>query len=140
MTVADIMREDVITVEPSESVREAARRMRDERVGSVVVEDDGRPVGIMTDRDLTTRLIATGRDADGARVRDVMTEDLETITADAGVWELFDRLGEASVRRMPVVDYEGMLAGIVTHDDLNTLLADEQRELAQVIEAESPSR
>jgi CBS domain-containing protein len=139
MTVADIMREDVITVEPSDSVREAARRMRDEMVGSVVVEEDGRPVGIMTDRDLTTRLIATGRDAEGARVRDVMTENLETITADAGVLELFDRLGDASVRRMPVVDYEGMLAGIVTHDDLNTLLADEQRELAQVIEAESPS-
>lgn len=140
MTVADIMREDVVTVEPNDSVRDAARRMRDEMVGSVVVEDTDRPVGIMTDRDLTTRLVAEGKDVDGQMVRDMMTDDLETITADAGVWELFDTLGEANVRRMPVVDYEGNLAGIVTHDDLNTLLADEQRELAQVIEAESPSR
>jgi CBS domain-containing protein len=47
-------------------------------------------------------------------------------------------MSEARVRRMPVVDYEGNLAGIITHDDLNTLLADEQRELAEVIAAESP--
>lgn len=139
MTVTDIMREDVVTVRPNDSVEVAARRMRDEKVGSVVVEEDGRPVGILTDRDVTTRLVANGRDGNGHTARDVMTSDVKTINTDAGVFELCDKLGDACVRRMPVVDYEGNLAGIVTHDDLNTLLADEQRELAQVIEAESPS-
>lgn len=139
MTVSDIMRDEVVTARPDESIRDVARRMRDEQVGSVVVEEDGRPVGILTDRDLTTRLIAEGRDIDGQTARDMMTAEPTTIRSDAGVWELFENLGDARVRRMPVVDYEGNLAGIITHDDLNTLLADEQRELAEVIEAESPS-
>lgn len=138
MTVSDLMRENVITANPNESVRRIAGRMRDEKVGSVVVEEDDSPLGIVTDRDLTTRILADGADPDSKTARDIMTEDLETITTDAGVRELCDRMSEARVRRMPVVDYEGDLAGIITHDDVNTLLADEQRELAEVVQAESP--
>jgi CBS domain-containing protein len=138
MTVSDLMREDVVTAKPDEQVRRIARRMRDETVGSVVVEEDGRPIGIITDRDLTTRILAEGADPDSKTARDIMTSDPETVTSDAGVRELCDRMSEARVRRMPVIDYEGNLAGIITHDDLNTLLADEQRELAEVVQAESP--
>lgn len=67
-----------------------------------------------------------------------MSGDLRTVTTDTGVMELCSELGDPCVRRMPVVDDDGSLAGIVTHDDLNTLLADGQRELTEVIEAESP--
>jgi len=138
MTVSDLMREEVVTASPDESVRTVAERMRDETVGSVVVVEDGRPTGIITDRDLATRIIAEGEDPETRAAMDVMTRNPATVTADAGVRELCDQMADACVRRMPVVDYEGNLAGIITHDDLNTLLADEQRELAAVIAAESP--
>lgn len=138
MTVADLMRTEVVTARPNESARRVAKRMRDENVGSVVVQEDGRPVGIVTDRDLATRILAAAADPERNTARDAMTSDPETVTTDAGVRELCDRMSEACVRRMPVVDYEGDLAGIITHDDLNTLLADEQRELADIIASESP--
>lgn len=138
MTVSDLMREDVVTASPDDPVRRLAERMRDENVGSVVVEENDRPIGIVTDRDLATRILAEGADPSEKFARDVMSRDPATVTTDAGVRELCDRMSDARVRRMPVVDYEGHLAGIITHDDLNTLLADEQRELAEVIHAEMP--
>ncbi|MGZ0745820.1 MULTISPECIES: CBS domain-containing protein [unclassified Haloparvum] len=139
MTVSDLMREDVVTARPDESVGDVAKRMEKENVGSVVIERNGRPEGIVTDRDLTTRVLANGGTADGWSAEDAMTRELRTVRTDTGVMELCNELGDACVRRMPVVDDDGNLAGIVTHDDLNTLLADEQRELAQVIQAESPA-
>lgn len=139
MTVSDLMRENVVTARPDESVGDVAERMAEENVGSVVVERDGEPEGIVTDRDLATRVLANGGTADGWSAEDAMTSDLNTVSTDTGVMELCNEIGDACVRRMPVVDDDGNLAGIVTHDDLNTLLADEQRELAQVIEAESPA-
>lgn len=139
MTVSDLMRENVVTARPDESVGNVAERMEEENVGSVVVERDGKPEGIVTDRDLATRVLANGGTADGWSAEDAMTSDLKTVSTDTGVMELCNAIGDACVRRMPVVDDDGSLAGIVTHDDLNTLLSDEQRELAQVIEAESPA-
>lgn len=139
MTVSDLMRKEVVTAAPDHSVNDVARRMRDENVGSVVIEEEGKPVGIVTDRDLATRVLADGHDPDGRTAADAMTTDLRTVSTDTGVMELCNALGEACVRRMPVVDEDGALAGIITHDDLNTLLANEQRELAAVIEAESPA-
>lgn len=139
MTVSDLMRENVVTARPDESVGDVAERMEEENVGSVVVERDGKPAEIVTDRDLTTRVLANGGTADGWSAEDAMTPDLNTVSKDTGVMELCNEIGDACVRRMPVVDDDGNLGGIVTHDDLNTLLADEQRELAQVIEAESPA-
>lgn len=139
MTVSDLMREEVVTARPEESVGDIAERMETEKVGSVVVERDGRPEGIVTDRDLATRVLANGGSADGWSAEDAMTADVKTVSTDTGVMELCSEMGDACVRRMPVVDDDGILAGIVTHDDLHTLLADEQRELAEVIEAESPA-
>ncbi|MFB6234670.1 MAG: CBS domain-containing protein [Halopenitus sp.] len=139
MTVSDLMRENVVTAPPDESVGDVAQRMEQENVGSVVIRRDGKPEGIVTDRDLATRVLANGGTADGWSAEDAMTPDLNTVSKDTGVMELCNEIGDACVRRMPVVDDDGNLEGIVTHDDLNTLLADEQRELAQVIEAESPA-
>jgi CBS domain-containing protein len=140
MTVADLMRDGVVTASPATTASELARQMRNERVGSVVVIDDAvRPTGIVTDRDITVGATAAGRDPDTVLAGDVMTPDPATVHVDAGVTELCDALREASVRRMPVVEDGGELAGIVTLDDISVLLAREQNDLAGVIEAESPA-
>lgn len=140
MTVSDLMRDVVVTASPDTPASELARQMRDERVGSVVVVDEAiRPTGIVTDRDITVEATAAGRDPDSVLAGDVMTPDPTTVQMDTGVMELCDALCDAEVRRMPVVDEGGGLAGIVTLDDLSVLLAREQGDLASVIEAESPA-
>jgi CBS domain-containing protein len=138
MTVADLMREDVVTASPETPVNEVATAMRDENVGSVVVVADDAPVGLVTDRDIAVRIAADQLDAGEMTAKNMMTEDPVTVEVDTGVFELCATMCEAGVRRMPVVD-DGALAGIVTLDDLTVLLTSELGNLAGVIEAESPS-
>lgn len=137
MPVEDLVRTDPIAATQKASIAEVAALMAEFGVGSVVIEDDGRPVGIVTDRDITIDVTAEGRDPEGVLAEDVMTEDPVTVERDTGVYELIETMAENSVRRMPVVE-DGELYGIVTLDDLDRLLGDEQRKLGQVIEAESP--
>jgi CBS domain-containing protein len=138
MTVSDLMRTDVVTAVPDTPAKELAARMRDENVGSVVVEEGGAPVGIVTDRDLAVGPFLDGDDPAATPAEAVMTSDPATVAADTGVMELCDQMYGAGVRRMPVVDDDGSLAGIVTLDDLTVLLTTELVDLAGIIESESP--
>ena len=137
MTVADVMRTDVVTAPPETSVTVVATELREENVGSAVIVENGRPVGVVTDRDIAVRIAADNLDPTQMTAGDVMTEDPATVAVDTGVMELCAAMSEASVRRMPVVDGDE-LAGIITLDDLSVLLAGELGSLAGVIEAESP--
>lgn len=138
MPVEDLARADPVTATPDASLEEVARAMRDEQVGSVIIETDRKPVGIITDRDLALRTIADGADPATQSAEDVMTEDPCCIDCDAGVFELTEAMCENSVRRVPVMDGDE-LTGIITHSDLSRLLSDEQQNLSEVIEAESPA-
>ena len=137
MTVRDLMRENVVTASRETPVKELATAMRDENVGSVVVVDDGAPVGLVTDRDITVRIAAGRLDVDEMTAESTMTENPVTVDVDTGIFELCNRMDEEGVRRMPVVD-GGDLAGIVTLDDLTVLLSGELEKLAGVVEGESP--
>lgn len=137
MTIRELVRTDVITVEPGTSVQDIAKRMRDEKVGSVVVEEGGKPVGIVTDRDLALRILGDGEDPSTLSAEDVMTRDPATADMDDGVYDLVSRMCEAEVRRMPVTE-NGSLAGIITMDDLLVLLSSEFSHMASVVQAESP--
>ena len=137
MTVEDLVRTEPIAATRKASIAEVASLMRDERVGSVIIEDENQPVGIITDRDVTVQITAEGRDPHDVTAEDVMTEDPVTVEKDAGVFDVIRTMAEHSVRRIPVVD-GGDLYGIITLDDLDRLLSDEQQTLAKVIEAESP--
>ena len=136
--------EEVVTTEPGATVREVAGTMENENVGSVVVVEDGEPVGILTDRDVTVRVVAEGLDADTATAEDVMTDDLVVVNANDSIDELIETFDAADVRRMPVVD-GNEIAGIVTLDDIAVLLsvelggiADEMESLSNVIRSGSP--
>ena len=137
MTVEDLARTDPIAATREASIAEVASLMREENVGSVIIEEEDRPVGIVTDRDITVNVTAEGRDPHEVAAEDVMTENPVTVERDAGVFELIETMAENSVRRIPVVDGDE-LYGIITLDDLDRLLSDEQQNLAKVIEAESP--
>lgn len=138
MTLRDLIRENPVTAPPDTSLEALARKMQDERVGSVVIVDDRTPVGIVTDRDLALRTIANGDGPDGKTARDVMTEDPFCVDIDTGVFELTEQMGDHGVRRVPVLE-NGDLAGIITLDDLTRMLHDEEQHLSAVIAAESPA-
>ncbi|MDL5362082.1 CBS domain-containing protein [Halalkalicoccus sp. NIPERK01] len=137
MPVKNLAQEDVVTVERDTEVSEIARTMDDERVGSVVVVEDDEPVGIVTDRTIG---LSVGQEDDPASqtAEDLMSEDPETVEADTEAYDLAVRFGEAKVRRLPVVDDGGKLAGIVSLDDLIATSAEQLEEAAKVIEAQSP--
>lgn len=137
MTISDIARRDVVSVDPDTDVEELAAVLRDERVGSAVVVEDGEPVGIVTDRDVGVGIWEHEEPA-AATAGDLMTPDPVTVGLDEGIYDALQLASKADVRRLPVVE-DGRLVGIVTLDDFIVLLAGELAAVSDVIQAESPA-
>lgn len=140
MAVGEICNRDVATAEKALSVVGAAQMMRKHHVGDLVVveEKEGRtyPVGIVTDRDIVVEVVAAGVDPDALKVGDIMGPEVATVHEGEGLFEALRHMRDKGVRRMPVVDHEGGLVGILTLDDLLGLLAEEMAELAKLVSHE----
>lgn len=130
----------VITADLDESVLEAACRMRDNKVGCVVVTQDQRPVGIVTDRDLVLRVVAERLDPATTAMSSVVTFDTATIRRSEGIETAARTMRAHGVRRLPIVDEDGRIAGIVTADDLIRLLGAEIAALGDAVVDGSESR
>jgi citrate synthase len=115
-TVKDLMSSPVVTASATETVADAARRMKDQRVGSVVVVEANRPVGILTERDLV-RCSAAGSDPASVKVAEWMTEEPDTVQMTETAADAFKSLAEHGYRHIPVVE-DGELVGIVSMRDL----------------------
>jgi CBS domain-containing protein len=137
MPIEDLARSDAVTADPGARVTDLAATMAEENVGSVVITSDGTPVGIVTDRDLTVRVLGQGVDPTDRTAEDVMTSDLRTVEPDAGFYEATTLMADHGIRRLPVCEGD-TLEGIITADDVTELLADEQRQLGDVIRAQRP--
>jgi CBS domain-containing protein len=124
MNIRDIMTPNPRTVTPDDSIESAARIMRDEDTGAVPVVQDGRPVGMLTDRDIVIRAVAEG--GSGRSVRDVVTERLISVSPDASTREATDLMSEHQIRRLPVVEND-RLVGIVSLGDLAVKEAKDRR-------------
>jgi CBS domain-containing protein len=115
---------------------QAAMLMRKHHVGDVVVVDepDGErmPVGIVTDRDIVVSVIALGFDPLGLQVGDIMTDDLLVAQSHDDVTHTIERMRLRGIRRVPMVGEGGVLAGIVSADDLLRFLAEEMEDLARI--------
>jgi CBS domain-containing protein len=116
-SVKDLMTPDPATVPPETTVSEAAERMAREDVGPLPVVENGRLVGIVTDRDLVVRVLAEGRDPISTTVREVASEDLVTASVDDDLVTALELLAKHQVRRVPVVDGD-RLVGIVAQADV----------------------
>lgn len=140
MTAGRICTKSIDTAAPEESVLSAARRMSDRNVGTLVVADTrNRPLGILTDRDLVTRILARGVDPLGTTVRQVMTLDVEAVTEDSSVEDALRLMRRGSYRRIPVVDAESRLVGILSLDDILKTLAAELGDIGRVLHDQSPA-
>ncbi|WP_254533773.1 CBS domain-containing protein [Natrinema gelatinilyticum] len=138
MPIETLARSDVVTATTDESIHDLAETMQSEGIGSIVITDGDSPVGIVTDRDLAMHVLAEGTDPDELVADDVMSDGLQTVQHDAGFKEAAEMMSENGVRRLPVLDDNSNLDGIITVDDLNELLANEHQELAAVIRAQRP--
>ena len=140
MAVGELCRREVIVAPRDITVRRAASLMRERHVGCVVLveEQDGRrrPCGIVTDRDIVVAVTALGLDADVIRAGDVAAKELLEINQTAGIAETVSVMRMKGVRRLPVVDHEGFLVGIIAADDILELLAQELSGLASMVSHE----
>ncbi len=140
MPVGEICNREVVIVQAGKSALEAAQLMRQHHVGDVVVAEDRGgfrvPVGIVTDRDLVVEIVAPGLDPSVITVGDIMAPELVTVTEDIGVFEAIQYMRTKGVRRLPVVDSNGGLIGILALDDLLELLAEEMSAFARLVKRE----
>lgn len=143
MKAKDIMTASPCTCSPNDSVQDVARTMRDHDCGAVPIIDDGRLVGIVTDRDLTVRALASGLDGESS-IADVITREPTSCSVDADVSEVERVMSDQQVRRVPIVDADKRVVGIVSQADLARALVDgrniSEHEVALVMERVSMPR
>jgi CBS domain-containing protein len=118
MKVSEVMTRDVQTIQPDQTAREAASFMLNADAGSIPVTDGGRLIGMITDRDIAVRGVAKGNGPD-TPVRELMTDDLVIVRIDDDVEEAAAKMSDAQVRRLPVIDQDERLCGIVSLGDLS---------------------
>ncbi|MBA3577192.1 MAG: CBS domain-containing protein [Sphingomonas sp.] len=118
MKISDVMTRDVRTVRPDMTAQQAASFMLSEDAGSMPVSDGDRLIGMITDRDIAVRGVAKGYGPD-TPVRDLMTDDIVCVRLDEDVEEVAVKMSQAQVRRLPVIDENERLCGIVSLGDLS---------------------
>ena len=140
MTVSEICNREVRTIQRDGSVLEAARMMRQYHVGALIVIDKVNdrviPVGVITDRDLVVEVLATGLDKEAITVDDVMTQELFAVKENTAIHDAFNFLRRKTIRRLPIINDNGELVGILTTDDIMEILSEEMLDLAKLIRYE----
>lgn len=140
MTVGELCNRDVIVSPETSTVTECAQLMREHHVGSVVIvkTDDGvnTPVGIVTDRDIVIELIARESATDQVTASDLISNNLITAREIDSLWETMQRMRNHGIRRIPVVNDEGVLVGILTADDLMEYVTAELNQLVKLVQRE----
>ncbi|HEX9830787.1 MAG TPA: CBS domain-containing protein [Thermodesulfobacteriota bacterium] len=138
MSLGNLCRREVVCVNPGATVEQVAKLMEEKNIGSVIVINDAKPVGIVTDRDILLRVLNKGLNAEKTTINAVMTPVIVTLTEDTGLFEALEQAKGSSIRRFPVVDAKGNLKGIITLDDIIYLLGKEMAGVASIIEKEGP--
>ena len=137
MSAGEYCNRDVVVIDETESVREAITLMRAHHVGDVVVvekkEDACKPLGILTDRDIVMEILAEGVDLDAVNIGDVMSYELETVGEDVKLLDAINVMRTKAVRRLPVVNAQGGLVGILAVDDILELISEQLSGLVGLI-------
>ena len=141
MTAGELCNRTVYIIRPTETVLAAARLMKDHHVGClVVVEERGEdriPIAMVTDRDIVLKGVADAADQIGTlRVADVMSERLVTAREDERMYDVRKKMRARGIRRIPVVDRDDRLQGIIAFDDMVDWLAQELADLARLVSRE----
>jgi CBS domain-containing protein len=130
--IREVMTSKVCAIDADKPVAYAAKMMRDEDVGLAPIVEGDRLVGTLTDRDIAIRVVAEGRDPESTLVREVASNDLVTVDPQQDLDEALRLMGEHQVRRLPVVEEDGRLVGVVAQADIARQADD--RKTGEVVE------
>lgn len=140
-TIGELCNREVVVATRDTPIADAARLMRQHHVGTVVIVEKTNgnrrlPLGIITDRDIVVEIVATELDPKTLTVGDITEQELVTARESEGLLEAMEIMRYKGVRRLPIVDANGQLVGIVAIDDLLEVLAEEMVELTKVVARE----
>jgi len=124
MMLRDIMEKDIVTVTPDMTVREAAKKMKEDKIGCILVTENGSLKGILTDRDITCMIVADGKDPNYTMVKEIMNCDVVYTSPETDILEAFKIMAGHKIRRLPL-KFNGKLEGIVSISDLAPILKNE---------------
>jgi signal-transduction protein with cAMP-binding, CBS, and nucleotidyltransferase domain len=138
MWVDNICSRSVAFIGINSSARDAAWKMNEAQTGTLIViaQNEAKPIGILTDRDLVLKVLARGASAEAVCVGNVMTRDVGTCRYDDDLFEAAQTMRRYGVRRLPVLDENGLVMGLITADDIYAALATHMRELWQALARE----
>lgn len=140
MSVGKICTRSTDVTFAQESVQVAARRMLDRNVGClVVVNQHQEPIGLVTDRDLAIRVLAAVKDPGSTTVGDVMTANVQAVTESMAIEDVLRLMRSGPYRRLPVVDENNVLLGVVSLDDILDLLSEEFSNIGKLLRQETPA-
>lgn len=136
MRVGDLCTRLVVWCGPNTSVVDAAKMMRDAHIGNIVVVEprgaDRVPIGVVTDRDIVVQVIAKDIEPGSLKVSDIMSREVYTVAEEEPASQTIDRMRFTGVRRLPVVNKQGALVGVIALDDLLRHLAEDLTAIAHV--------
>ncbi|OGB22036.1 MAG: CBS domain-containing protein [Burkholderiales bacterium RIFCSPLOWO2_02_FULL_57_36] len=141
--ISEIMTRDVRCVAPSDSLQRAAKTMDELNVGALPVWDGQNLIGMVTDRDITIRGVADGKQADSTPVSEVMSKDVQCCFEDEQIDDVMGKMANSQIRRVPVMDRQNRLVGMVSLGDLATKTASDQevqQTLENISEPSEPNR
>lgn len=118
MKVREVMTKDVELIAKDKTIKDAARMMRDGGIGAIPVSNNDRLIGMITDRDIAVSVVAEGKSADSTRVEECMTEKIKYCFEDEDLREVVSQMDQLHVRRLPVMNRDKRLVGIISLGDL----------------------
>ena len=136
MSLERIGSKTVVTISPDATVLEAAKLMHSKHIGCLVVTDDSRPTGILTDRDIVLKLVASEKQPGQTAVKNIMTTNPTMVNVNYDVLDAVRLMSNRGVRRLPIIDEHRHLLGIITMDDVLTAFGAELGDLAGAVQKE----
>lgn len=138
MSLKNLVERELISCQPDTTIRRVAQMMEKENVGAVLITENGKPRGIVTDRDLIIRCLSQAMNCENKPVREVMTTPVDTVNFNSGVYDVIQVMKKNEIRRVPIVDDQGNAVGLLSFGDLFQLLGKEINDLTVAAGPEKP--
>jgi len=136
VSLEKLMTKEVTSLPEKATVMDAAKFMLEMNVGSVIVVDGSKPMGILTDRDIMTKVMIEGKDAGKVMVKDIMVAPVTAVSVDEDILDVTEKMNESKVRRFPVVNGKGTVIGMISLDDILICLGKEMQNIADALKFE----